>query len=134
MPTILSDLERQVRARLKELEPLVEEAAQLKRLLASFEQAQTASPPRATSPRRGAQPKKRARRGRPAGSSTGSRAAEALRLVGERPGITVAELAESMGIGPTYLYRVMPSLERDGKVRKAGKGYELAAARSSRKR
>ncbi len=50
----------------------------------------------------------------------------ALHLVNERPGITVAELADEMGIGTTYLYRVMPALERDGMVRKRGTGYEPA--------
>lgn len=114
MTTILSDVERQVRERLKELEPLVKEAEQLRRVLASFEDARSGVTRRG--PRTG-------RRGRPAGSATGSRAAEALRLVGERPGITVSELADAMGIGTTYLYRVMPSLEREGKVRKEGTGY-----------
>ena len=121
MPTILSDVERQVRDRLKELEPLVAEAEQLRRVLASFEDAR-AQPANSGRARRGP----RAKRGRPAGSATGSRAAEALRLVAERPGITVSELAEQMGIGTTYLYRVMPSLEREGKVRKDGTWYESA--------
>ncbi len=118
--TILTDVERQVRERLKELEPLVKEAEQLRRVLASFEDA------RARPGARAARPKTTGRRGRPAGSATGSRAAEALRLVAERPGITVSELADEMGIGTTYLYRVMPALERDGKVRKAGTGYQPA--------
>jgi DNA invertase Pin-like site-specific DNA recombinase len=125
MTTILTDVERQVRERLKELEPLVQEAEELKRVLASFDDAR-ARPTRATGPRRGARPKTTGRRGRPAGSATGSRAAEALRLVAEQPGITVSELADTMGIGTTYLYRVMPSLERDGKVRKSGTGYKPA--------
>jgi septal ring factor EnvC (AmiA/AmiB activator) len=125
MTTILSDVERQVRDRLKELEPLVAEAEQLRRVLESFEQAR-AEPAKAAAPRRKPRARTGARRGRPAGSATGSRAAEALRLVDERPGITVSELADAMGIGTTYLYRVMPSLERAGKVRKAGTGYEPA--------
>jgi hypothetical protein len=33
-----------------------------------------------------------------------------------------------MEIGPTYLYRVMPALEREGKVRKVGKGYVPGAS------
>ena len=31
-----------------------------------------------------------------------------------------------MGIGTTYLYRLLPRLEREGKLRKEGKGYHLA--------
>jgi septal ring factor EnvC (AmiA/AmiB activator) len=126
MTSILTDVETQMRARLKELEPLVEEAEQLRRVLASFEDAR-ARPAGASSARRGPRPRA-GRRGRPAGSATGSRAAEALRLVAERPGITVSELADAMGIGTTYLYRVMPSLEREGKVRKSGTGYQPASS------
>jgi len=28
-----------------------------------------------------------------------------------------------MGIGPNYLYRVLPQLQREGKITKQGKGY-----------
>jgi hypothetical protein len=63
------------------------------------------------------------RRGRPRGS--GTRAAQALSLVGERPGITIPELAEAMGIKQNYLYRVMPGLAEDGKVTKSGRGWHL---------
>jgi CRP-like cAMP-binding protein len=63
------------------------------------------------------------RRGRPRG--TGTRAAQALQLVGERPGITIPELAEAMGIKQNYLYRVMPGLAEDGKVTKSGRGWHL---------
>ena len=33
-----------------------------------------------------------------------------------------------MGIKPNYIYRVMAELEKDGKVRKDGKGYHALAA------
>ena len=54
------------------------------------------------------------RRGRPRGS--GTRAIQALELVKARPGITIPELAEAMGIKQNYLYRVMPGLAEEGKV------------------
>ena len=63
------------------------------------------------------------RRGRPRGS--GTRAAQALQIVGERPGVTIPELAEAMGIKQNYLYRVMPGLAEDGKVTKSGRGWHL---------
>ena len=63
-------------------------------------------------------------RGRRAGG--GTRATQASRLVQRNPGITIAELAKKMGITPNYLYRVMPQLEKDGKVRKQGKGWHPA--------
>ena len=61
------------------------------------------------------------RRGRPRGS--GTRAAEAQKLVTENPGISIPELASKMKIQPNYLYRVLPQLQKDGKVRKRGKGW-----------
>ena len=64
-----------------------------------------------------------ARRGRPRGS--GTRAVQALELVKARPGITIPELAEAMGIKQNYLYRVMPGLAEDGKVTKSGRGWHL---------
>jgi DNA-binding IscR family transcriptional regulator len=43
--------------------------------------------------------------------------------VGEQPGITIAELAQSMKIKQNYLYRVVPGLVKDGKLEKRGKGH-----------
>ena len=40
-----------------------------------------------------------------------------------RPGITIPELAEAMGIKQNYLYRVMPGLAEEGKVTKSGRGW-----------
>jgi hypothetical protein len=59
--------------------------------------------------------------GRPKGG--GTRAAEALLLVQGQPGMTMVELAERMGVKRTYLYRVLPVLEQDGKVEQKGRGW-----------
>jgi hypothetical protein len=79
-----------------------------------------------------------ARRGRPPGSGTarkagrrkgsGTRAAEALAIVREQPGVTIPELAARMGIKQNYLYRVLPSLEQENKVAKQGRGWHPKAA------
>jgi hypothetical protein len=61
------------------------------------------------------------RGGRPKGS--GKRAGQALSFVQEAPGITVGELAVKMGIKQNYLYRLLPSLEKDGKLEKKGRGW-----------
>ena len=61
------------------------------------------------------------RRGRPRGS--GTRSKQALELVRTRPGITIPEIAEAMGIQQNYLYRVLPALQKDGLVRKQGRGW-----------
>jgi hypothetical protein len=59
-------------------------------------------------------------RGRRGGNT---RANQALKLVGDRPGITIPEIAKSMGIEPNYLYRVLPKLAGEGQVRKDGQGW-----------
>lgn len=69
--------------------------------------------------------------GRPRGSGkggrrrgSGKRAEQAVRLIGQNPGISVSELAGKMKLNaPNYLYRVLPDLEKQGKVTKKGKGY-----------
>jgi hypothetical protein len=67
----------------------------------------------------------RARRGRRPG--TGARQAEALKIVKDNPGIGITELSKKMGMkNPNYLYRVMPALQKQGQVRKRGKGWHAA--------
>ena len=75
--------------------------------------------------------------GRPAGrppgptgrrKGSGTRAAQALSLVQGHPGITIPELATKMKIKQNYLYRVLPSLEQDGKLEKKGRGWHPKAA------
>jgi len=63
----------------------------------------------------------RRRPGRRKGS--GTRAAQALSFVQGQPGITIPELAVKMGIKQNYLYRVLPGLAQEGKVRKSGRGW-----------
>jgi hypothetical protein len=125
MADFLDEKRKEIQARLKELRPLVDEFHRLEaaeRALSGVEgsPAATATPPRR---RRRSAASSNGRRGRPRGS--GTRAAQALQLVGERPGITIPELAEAMGIKQNYLYRVMPGLADDGKVTKSGRGWHL---------
>jgi hypothetical protein len=69
-----------------------------------------------------AAPKRRA--GRRKGS--GTRAAQALQFVSAQPGITIPELAAKMGIKQNYLYRVLPGLEQEKKIKKQGRGWHAA--------
>jgi hypothetical protein len=67
------------------------------------------------------------RPGRRRGS--GARAAQTLELVeAQASGITIPELAEKMGIKQNYLYRVLPGLQKEGKVRKRGRTWYPKAA------
>jgi Winged helix-turn-helix DNA-binding len=130
------DAEKRVAKRLKELEPVVAEYRELeavaKRL--GIEPAKSADASSATRPRR-------QRSGAASGKSTGKprnsrrsnrtvpgqREQQIVALVRERPGITVRELGETLGVDPTGLYRVVHRLEQGGAVRKNGRSLEPAA-------
>jgi hypothetical protein len=59
------------------------------------------------------------------GTRASSRTAQTLELIQGQPGITIPELANAMGIQQSYLYRVLPGLQKDGKVEKRGRGWHM---------
>ena len=123
MADFLEEKRKEIDARLRELRPLVDEFTQLEKAAAALAGVGGAKAPtrrRRTSGSGGT----RRRRGRPRGS--GNRAKQALELVRARPGITITELADSMGIKANYLYRVMPTLQKEGQVKKRDKGWHPA--------
>ena len=129
----LDEKRSEIDARLKELRPLVEEYQRLQAAAAALDgvpatalmSATPTASPRHAAGRAKAPARKRGashgRRGRPKGS--GTRGAEALALIKANPGITIPEIAEKMGIKQNYLYRVLPGLQKDGMVRKEGRGW-----------
>src|SRR5919197_1139673 len=122
MPDFLDEKRREIAQRLKELEPLVREYERLRAALDALEGVRGRAAGRASAGRgRGGRNQGEGRRGRPPGS--GTRSKEALDLVRSRPGISIPELAESMGIKQNYLYRVLPGLQKEGMVRKEGRGW-----------
>ena len=78
-----------------------------------------------TTRRTTAPPRARATRSTRRGGNT--RAAQALELVRQRPGVTIPDLAKAMKIQPNYLYRVLPRLESDGQVKRQGQGWHPAS-------
>ena len=125
MADFLDEKRKEIQARLKELRPLVDEFHRLEaaeRALSGME-GKPAAAAGTTRRRRASSSSSNGRRGRPRGS--GTRAAQALQLVEENPGITIPKLAEAMGIKQNYLYRVMPGLADEGKVVKSGRGWHL---------
>ena len=129
MADFLDEKRKEIQARMKELKPLVEEYTRLEAAERALSGVGTNGT--ATTRSAGAAPAARrrrsggssgtGRRGRPRGS--GTRAVQALELVKARPGITIPELADAMGIKQNYLYRVMPTLAEEGKVTKSGRGW-----------
>jgi CRP-like cAMP-binding protein len=129
MADFLDEKKREIEARLKELRPLVDEFHRLEAAAAALDgvgSAPGAAAPASRGSRRPASPAAPSsgprRRGRPRGS--GTRSKQALELVRTRPGITIPEIAEAMGIQQNYLYRVLPALQKDGLVRKDGRGWK----------
>jgi hypothetical protein len=129
MADFLDEKRKEIQDRLKELRPLVDEFHRLEaaeRALSGVDGTATVRAPQRRARRTGAGAgggRGSGRRGRPKGS--GTRAQEALKLVSDRPGITIPELAEAMGIKQNYLYRVMPTLAEEGQVIKSGRGWHL---------
>jgi hypothetical protein len=137
----LDDKRREISDRLKELKPLVDEFKRLEAAASAL--AGVGGPAAAAAPRRRGPGRPRGSRtsaasaatkvarkpGRPAKrragrrKGSGTRAAEALSFVQGQPGITIPELAAKMGIKQNYLYRVLPGLEQEGKVKKTGRGW-----------
>ena len=89
----------------------------------SATRASKAAPAASPAPTPAATPVKARRKkpGRPKGR--GTRAAQTLAAVRGQPGITIPELAAKMRIQATYLYRVLPGLQQEGKVEKKGRGW-----------
>ncbi len=122
--------------RLTELRPMVDEYDRLTKAVEALSSVGVGSSRTAAKPKRAAakpkratataKPKKRGsagsgRRGRPKGS--GRRDKQALRLVTNNPGVTIPEIAKKIGIKQNYLYRVLPTLEKEGFVVKKGRGW-----------
>ena len=134
MTDFLQEKKREIKSRLDELKPLVDEFHRLQAAHDALDGVDSGSRSGSGTGRRPAAKRAPATkgdgaargRGRPKGS--GSRAKEALKLVTDRPGITIPEIAEAMDIKQNYLYRVMPDLQKDGLVRKEGRGWHALDA------
>jgi len=151
--SILQEVEQmneRVLARIRELEPLVEEHRRLQELLERFafdasQDARGSARARATggggAERRGA--KKTARtpiadtqkaadvrsrkRRRAPHARVGERRDQVLAIVRGEPGVTVAQIGARLGVDPTGLYRVVRQLQSDGAVLKEGSGLKPTA-------
>jgi hypothetical protein len=100
---------REVRARLKESRAAVDEYERLQAALRALDEGAAETPARARAPRRTSAPtRQRARRG--------ANRERALRVVGDRPGLTVAELAAATGIAKNTVYSLTRVLTQQGEI------------------
>ena len=74
----------------------------------------------ATPARRARSPQSSAGNGRVGSRRASRRQQDVLRLVKQRPGITVSEIAKELGVDATGLYRPVHKLEQDGAIIKRG--------------
>jgi hypothetical protein len=135
MADFLDEKRKEITERLRELKPLVEEYHRLEAAAAALDGVGAPSTGRRAPRARRPAPRSSngaggstsgGRRGRPRG--TGTRSKEALEVVRSRPGVTIPEIADAMGIKQNYLYRVLPALQKDGMVRKEGRGWHALDA------
>jgi hypothetical protein len=113
-----SDALTQARTLLQErLRELEDERAQVEKALADLGGPRRGpGRPRGSRSRAGGGRRRRRRRG-------GTRADQAVKMVEAEPGISAGEVAKRMRITPNYMYRVMGELQKEGRVRKKGRGY-----------
>ncbi len=133
MADFLTEKRTEIEQRLEELRPLHAEYTRLERARAALDGVDDQSGGGGAPRRRGAAtaggPRRRPANGRrrpSAGRSrrTGGRAGETLELVRQNPGITVAEIADRLGMKQrNYLYRIMANLQSEGAVEKQGRGF-----------
>jgi hypothetical protein len=153
MTDFLDQTRKEIMGRLGELKPLVEEYSRLEAAASALDGVGRAPKPAAsTGTRRRGPGRPRGSASKPAGrpaikaggqgtpkvgrpakrragrrKGSGRRAAQALASVREQPGITIPELAAKMGISPNYLYRVLPALAKEKKIKRQGRGWQPTA-------
>jgi hypothetical protein len=129
MSDFLTQKRAEIEQRLEELRPLREEYVRLERAKAALEGADAGTGGPSGRRRGPGRPRGQGARRTPAQNGrrrrrSGGRAGEALDLVRRNPGITIAEMADRMGMKQrNYLYRIMANLQSDGAVDKQGRGF-----------
>ena len=120
MADFLDEKRKEIDARLRELRPLVEEFNRLEKAAAALA---------GVGGTQAAATQASLERSRTLAAGAAARAAAATApsrrwsWCAPGPGITISELADAMGIKANYLYRVMPTLQKEGQVKKRDKGW-----------
>jgi hypothetical protein len=143
----LTQQRRQIDTRLQELRPAHEEYLTLLEAKQALEGLKAPSGTARTPARRGPGRPPGSGRGRRAGTAArapsangrrrprrrttrsragGTRGDQALQLIKSKPGMTVPEIADKMGIRQNYLYRVTAALQKQGSVKRKGQGFVAA--------
>jgi transposase-like protein len=138
----LRGFERRIVERLRELQPLIEEYEELRRLAQRLDlPVEPVGDNGGADGSRTARARNRGRRSRPSRgprSVTGGtravgeqRRARILELVAENPGVTVASLSDTLGVDRTSVHRVVRKLQQSGDVHKSGRGLLIAGGNAA---
>ena len=128
MSTAVADIRHNAELRLKELEPYLEEAEQLRRIIELLDAPPPAPAPPPLKP--AAAPGSVDARRAPQGANK----RRILTLVMEHPGITAAEIARTTGLKRTVVASTMSRLKRTGELEPHGKGARVPADREAETR
>lgn len=132
MADLVSQIQRDIEQRLKELRPLIEEKDQLEAVLAALN-GEVVPRAAASAPRARARASSSERAPYAGGKSRraprGANREAILKLVGERPGISAAEVAEITNIAKPTVHTTISQLKRKGILEPEGaNGVRLAKA------
>lgn len=133
MADLVAQIQRDIEKRLKELRPLIEEKDQLEAVLAALSGESVANGAVASAPRARSRAATPARAPYAGGKSRraprGANREAILKIVGERPGISAAEVAEITNIAKPTVHTTISQLKRKGILEAEGaNGVRLAEA------
>jgi hypothetical protein len=136
-PTV-EEIRRTAEARLRELAPLLSEAAQLEALLAALDDPEPRPLPTAANTAAADEPASRAERPAPSRSTAprgrdgrapqGSNKRTILDIVAANPGIAAPDIASRTGMKRTVVASTISRLKRTGELESEGAGVRLAQA------
>jgi hypothetical protein len=139
--SLLNRIHSELRARVHELQSAVDEYEQLQAADAALAglapgQPSDGRPSEAASPDGPSPRPSRPRRSSGTRAPRGANRAAVLRVVEQRPGVSVAELASASSVGRTVLYGLLRRLEEQGEVAKeqlpgGSTGYRLSSPPSA---
>ncbi|MDW5596079.1 hypothetical protein VSS74_17160 [Conexibacter stalactiti] len=123
-PTV-DEIRRTAEARLRELEPVLAEAEQLRVLLAAIDAPSTTLPPRLSAVGSTRPADRRQRDGR---APQGANKQLILDIVARQPGVAAPEIAAATGLKRTVVASTISRLKRVGELEAHGRGVRLPRA------
>jgi hypothetical protein len=116
--SMLEEIRRTAEQRLQEIQPLIEEAERLRDVLSVIEQGPQSQPQTRAADLTAHEPR----------AAKGANKRVILKLVAQRPGITVAEISELTGMKRTVVASTVSRLKRHGELAPHERGVRVATS------